>query len=274
MYCIDENTIKDMRESGYFLQRTHGRKLMSELHAHAFYEFLFVICGSCVHERDGVRESLMAGDFVCVIPDIAHRFLSQSEDCDIVAMSVTTDEVALFFTIYGKEAFLFEKIRVGHISFEQQKSFVTQYENREKADVKEQTLFNRVLLNQFLLLLLTASSEDERMPSEFATVVEQMQDPKYFAEGVTAFLRLSGYSHSQLCRLTKRYLKATPTEYVNCTKMKYAYEMVVNTDMDYETICAEIGFESYGWFCKLFKKTFGYTVATARKRNSHAKETV
>ena len=94
------------------------------------------------------------------------------------------------------------------------------------------------------------------------------------AEGVSAFLRLSTFSHAQLCRLTKKYLGMTPGEYVNGVRMKFAYEMAVSGEKDYETICEEVGFSSYAYFCRLFEKTYGMTPAKTRKSHYSRYQTI
>lgn len=65
----------------------------------------------------------------------------------------------------------------------------------------------------------------------------------------------------------KKNLGMTPGEYINSVRMKYAYEMVMSGEKDYETICEEIGFSSYTYFCRLFEKTYGAT--PAKTRNSY-----
>lgn len=134
---------------------------------------------------------------------------------------------------------------------------------------------NRILVNQLLIFGIAGFAGIKNdMPREFEKALEQMQSLTLAAKGVTAFIELSGYSHSQLCRLTKKYFDETPTEYVNQIKMKYAYKLILDTKIDYETICEMVGFESFSYFCKLFKKRYGSSPAAFRKENVCGTKTI
>ena len=85
-------------------------------------------------------------------------------------------------------------------------------------------------------------------------------------EGIPAFLRVSGYSHSQLCRLMKKWLDTTPKEYINKVRLEHAYTMIVSSDQRFEEIADAIGFLSVSHFSDLIKKTYGFTPAELRKR--------
>lgn len=269
MHCIGSNEIKEMTESGYFLQRTHARKLSDRIHSHEFYELIYVASGSCVHECDGECDNLSVGDFVVIVPNITHRFTEQSEDCDLIAISVVGEEMKKFMFLFEKEMFL--DCFKTKLSPEQRNVFMLLYEKNVNDSSIAAVNKNRAILNQLLLFCINPVLKNDDMPPSFADAIEQIQKPEFVVEGVTAFLKLSGYSHSQICRLTKKYFNVTPTEYVNRIKMNYAYRLIADTNMDYETICDEVGFESFSYFCKLFKKYFGCSVATLRKRDIHIK---
>ena len=87
-------------------------------------------------------------------------------------------------------------------------------------------------------------------------------------------MRLSNFSHAQLCRLTRKYLNQTPGEYVNGIRMKYAWKLVAAGKLDYETICETVGFASYSYFCRLFEKTYGATPARVRRTRRQGGRTI
>lgn len=264
MYCINENNIPGFAVNKYYLQKTNGRLLSNQLHTHTFYEFFYIVSGVCIHERNGTQERLSSGDLAFLSPQISHRFLSQSADTDLIAISVVTDEIDIFLKAYGLNTFSVSAPAF-NLAIENRSQLLQLYENVVAADTKEYTMRVRMLLNQIFLYYLESTLKKAYMPPNFAALIEKMHHPDLACEGVTAMLRLSGYSHSQLCRLTKKYLGMSPTEYINQIRMKHAYELIVHSDTAFEGICETVGFESFSYFCKLVKKNFGCSAAKLRK---------
>lgn len=264
MYCMDSNNIYGFAENGYYFQRTGGRHLSSRLHSHNFYEFLYIVSGECIHERDGIEEKLFEGNLIFLTPGVSHRFISQSENNDVIALSVISEEMNDFFDRYKLDDFC-EKSFVINLSIEKYRVLLERCERLTYKNNEEYILQLRMILNQIFLFGTEPEYEKQAIPTEFTKVMEKMKTLEKAAEGISAFLRLSGYSHSQLCRLTKKYIGMTPTEYINRIRMSYAYDMIVYSEENYETICETVGFESFSYFCRLLKEHFGCSAAKLRK---------
>ncbi len=112
------------------------------------------------------------------------------------------------------------------------------------------------------------------MPPSFADALERMNELENAAEGIPAFLRLSNFSHAQLCRLTKKHLGKSPGEYVNMIRMRYARELVRGGELDCESVGELVGFGSYSHFCALFTRTFGVSPSHARRETLDSLRTV
>lgn len=257
-------SIQGFSECGFYFQRTAGRPLSARLHCHTFYEFLYVAAGSCTHEANGAQQALTCGNLVLVPPQASHRFLAQTDDTDVIALSVVPDELTPLWTLY--------ELR------QPTKPLLLQLRNEQctlllslcdavpcPAHSADRTRL-RMVLNQLFLFCIDSLSGRTCIPPEFADVLERMRDPALTAEGVAAFLRISGYSHSQLCRLTRKYLGTTPSSYVNRLRMNLAYQQIAYGWSDYESICSEVGFESFSYFCRLVKECFGSSPARLRRR--------
>ena len=272
MYVIEAKK-EGFFEMGYYFQRTNGRRLSERLHAHDFYEFIYIVSGSCLHEIDGDTTNLHAGDFVFLTPQSSHRFLSQTENTDVLVLSVVPGEMKKFFEIYEICDFS-QSNSVLKLSIEQRKTLLSLSENIIFAETKEYIKTLRMILNQMFLFCIESTSQKANMPPYFDEILVKMQDISNFSEGVGAFLRLSGYSHSQLCRLTKKYLGITPTEYINQIRMSHAYQLIIYSDLDYETICNTVGFESFSYFSKLVKESFGCSASRLRNEFKYIRKTV
>lgn len=254
--------IHGFAEYGYYYQRTLGRRLSDELHTHDFYEFFYIISGTCVHETDGKECVLSAGDLVAMSPGTAHRFLSQSYDTDVAALSVTPDAMNAFFTLYGFGSFS-DSSSVSTLSDGKAEVLAELCEQIRFAGINESTVI-RMLLNQIFLFSIKLTDK-KYIPTDFSLGLEKMREIANAAEGMSAFVRLSGYSRSQLCRLTRQHLGITPREYINSIRLDHAYRLLVYENFDVESACHAVGFESLSYFNKLIKNKFGCTPAVLKK---------
>ena len=273
MYIMEAEKIPGFFETGYYFQRTNGRQLSGLLHTHTFYEFFYIAAGSCIHEINGEKAELHAGDFVFITPQLSHRFLSQTENTDVIVLSVIRDELEKLFSFY--EICDFPTLHsVLKLPIEKRKILLSLCENIVFAEIKEYIKDLRMIATQMFLFCTEKVSRNTEMPPYFAEILDKMQDISYFAEGIPAFIRLSGYSHSQLCRLTQKHLGITPTEWINQIRMSHAYKLIVYSDIDYETICVTVGFKSFSYFSKLVKEYFGCSASKLRKNFKGIQKTV
>ena len=273
MYIMDSEKIQGFSKNGYYFQRTDGRKLSSQLHAHTFYEILFIVSGSCIHEINGEQQNLHIGNLVFISPQSSHRFLSQTENTDLIVLSVVTNELNKFFSLYEIPDFSVPYF-VLNLPIEKREILVSMSENVAISETAGHIKHLRMILNQIFLFCLESFHSKENMPPEFAALLDKMQSLSCAAEGIKMLLKLSGYSHSQLCRLTKKYLDITPTEYINRVRMSHAYKLIVYDSYDYETICNMVGFESFSYFSKLIKEHFGCSPSKLRNEFKHIRKTV
>ena len=260
-------------ESGYYFQLTLGRRLLDTIHSHDFYEIIYVLSGSCLHIVNSVGRLMEVGDLVLLRPSDRHSFDWQSDDTNVAAISIRRDELERFCAAYGLNCdhrLDFDQptgdalfIRIGQLD---RTRIASQCDELFALPPEARTPLCRVLLGEIFACLVKDQSDNEKsIPPVFAKVLTEMNRLPNAAEGVSAFLRLSNFSHAQLCRLTKRYLNMTPGEYVNSIRMRYAWELVVAGELDYETICETVGFCSFSHFCHLFREVYGITPARARK---------
>lgn len=147
MYIMDIDKIHGFRETGYYFQKTNGRPLSNLLHSHTFYEFLYIASGSCTHYADGTQQKLHAGNLIVLTPHSQHRFLSQSENADVIALSVVCEEVDNFFSLYGINDFSASSF-VLELSIEQQQTLLSMYENVIYSEVEEYITRLRMVLNR------------------------------------------------------------------------------------------------------------------------------
>lgn len=274
---LEEDSVKEIKRSGYLFQMTFGRKLLKDIHAHNFYEIIIVLKGGCKHTVNGRICNCKAGDITILRPYDEHCFDEQEEGTSVAALSASCREVNKFknafglevtdnteaFGAYSKSADIPDMIKLSGMETMRIQNLCN--EIFALSDSKR-TDMCRVLLSEVLgFTVKNKCCDTKEIPRRFSEILSEVNKLENAAGGVEKFLKISNFSHAQLCRLTKKYLDMTPSEYITGIRMKYAEEMVLSGELDYETICEKVGFNSLSHFYDLFKKNFGMTPASMRK---------
>ena len=66
------------------------------------------------------------------------------------------------------------------------------------------------------------------------------------------------FSFSYICHMFKRETGVTFLEYLTEVRMKRACELLQTTELEVKKIAAMVGYADYYYFCRIFKKKFGY----------------
>lgn len=271
IHCLYMKDYYDAKLEGcYYYHMVNGRPLSAKAHKHDFYEIICVLNGSCYHTINSLEYYCQAGSISMVCPGETHCLQNQSEGTIVAALSVRTDEMQKFLDAYHHtDAFMPITINVG------ERQQLLHHCQHQLLVMNELSLPNlRMLLGKILLYFLEAESMKTTIPDYFSQYLIEMQLQENLAEGVSAFLRISNFSYSHLCRLTKCYLNMTPGEYILSLRLQLAYEMISWGDESYEEICEKIGFSSFSHFCKLIREHYGMTPAMVRKRNKEVTKTL
>jgi len=274
--------INGFAEQGFCMQMTYGRKLFEWRHAHDFYEMIYVVSGSCTHDVNGMETIMPAGSLMLLRPEDVHCFTAQSEGVNVASLSVTCEEVVRFLSAYRLDDALYapDAPAVGIppcilLSPDERIRMERLCETAVTSESKKAEDAVRAILGQILSCFLERRHDtDSAMPAVFSHAVAEMNRLENAAEGVTAFLRLSNFSYSQLRRLTYRYLGTTPGEYINSLRLKHAYTLIAYSELDYATICEMVGFRSLSHFFLLVRKHFRQTPAQIRRFAGDAVRTV
>ncbi len=73
------------------------------------------------------------------------------------------------------------------------------------------------------------------------------------------------WSNQHFIRVFTKYVGDTPYQYVLKKKMEKARVLITDTELSMKDIAFDLGFLSYGNFCKLFKREMGMNPETYRK---------
>ena len=250
----------------YIFQQVYGRRLSDVYHSHDFYELIWFLSGDgrqIVNERP---RRFSAGEALLLRPGDRHCFTDQSADARVISLSVECGEMELVAASYDPR--LVALVTRGEpVYFPATGRFfpyvggIDGWEGVDEYDCK-------LLLSCLLRAYLDHTGIlDERptMPAALSHAAEEMRRTENLRDGLSAFMRLSHYSESQLARLTKQHLGMSPKRYVNELRLAAAYREIILTKRPIESVAEELGFMSFSHFNKIFTARYSVTPAALRR---------
>ncbi len=259
------DTIVHGEQKNYIFQLVKDRKLTNIYHSHDFYELICFLHGKGTQIVNNEKITAEEKTVILLCPGDTHCFVEQSDDIEIISLSVRRENFELLSSVYGLS---FEQRPLSFAFSRVSKLYDLCKENRLVSE-SDCTLILSTLLHAFI------HSKDQtghsNIPSELLCAAEEMKKIENLKEGISAFVALSNYSHSHLARLMKTYFGTGLKSYINELRLLRAYDDLIWTDETAETISENLGFSSYSHFYRIFKERFSVSPCALRKGNKAEK---
>lgn len=107
---------------------------------------------------------------------------------------------------------------------------------------------------------------DTVVPAIIKKALDWMNDPANFYKPITKLAEENGYSRGHLARLFQQHCKNTMSETFTACKLRYAQNLLKNTEEKIITIANVIGYQTQSQFDVVFKKTYGLTPKEFRQQ--------
>ncbi len=248
------------------------------VHTHSFVEIFYVTNGSANHKfNGGPSKPIQAGDAYLILPSQTHSFIRTKETIcshrDIIIRESFFHEVCDFI-----DPTLFDKLSSGEISphvtlspakvnyLENQINIINQILptsiGQKKAIIKT---FAAALLEPFLTF--KAEMHFSEFPAWFKNLLSNFNMVEYMQQGLNKILKPFNYDRKYLCRVFKKYMGITMTDYLNHIRLDYAMNMIQSTNKNILDIAQDLGFSSVSYFNVIFKKRYGITPMEARQNS-------
>lgn len=243
-------------------------------HVHDFYELLLIIKGKQLLIINGKKKLLTEASLTLIRTQDIHykEYLSDGLHINVAFSKETMNELLQYLGPgFPKEILLQSETPPSVILTHAEKKIIqTRMESLNLININETSSVKtnlRILLFELLtkyFILATTQSDD--MPPWLAVILAEMKQKNNFTRGLPALLGLADIGHEHLCRLFKKHLNVTPTEFINEQRMNYALNLLLHSDMEIVDVSMESGFSSLSHFYHVFKKRFGLTPAKYRKQ--------
>lgn len=246
-------------------------------HTHSFVEISYIISGSTQHRLNGGPvKNLQPGDAILIMPSVPHEFIkSKKQECthrDIIIRESFFKEVCEYIdpSLYGKflngEAHYYISLSATKLNYlEHTINIINQMLT---TTIKQKTAIIRAFAVSLLEPFLTYDAENhfKEFPSWFKQLLANFNIIQFQQQGLKKILEPFNYDKKYLCRVFKKYMGITMTDYLNHVRLDYAMNLIQNTNKNILTIAQELGFSSVSYFNIVFKKRYGITPTTARRK--------
>lgn len=134
---------------------------------------------------------------------------------------------------------------------------------------EDRTYLYESVVRDMLWALLSASDEqiDNRMPTWFNEFLTKLSKQEVFSKDFAQIVSEANVSKSYLWKCFKKHLGMTPTDYINSIRLEYTYEKIKERDSHIGDIASAAGFNSYGYFVKLFSEKYGMKPMDLKKKS-------
>lgn len=266
----------------------HLRYMPTHVHRHAFFEFFYILEGSCSHISGNRKYSLKKGDFCLWQHDIPHQIVANSDECIGINILVQKSAFQLFFfgnmTEYNLLNQYFENILYGKgdsplllfhtgddpMMFQLICSIFLEYERKEPY---WQGSIVSMLNYVFVHLLrrhqehVTTSQHTEKSDPILAIL---MYIQEHFATVTLESLgKEFGYTTAYLSRCMKAKTGSTFSQIVTQQKMLHAAVLLSTTQRSISQISDDIGCTDSSHFSRQFLKTYGISPSAYRKEHEN-----
>ena len=236
-------------------------------HSHDFYEVICFLRGEGLQTLNETQLKSKENDVVILRPCDRHSFFSQTNDIEMVSLSIKKEEFELFSVAYDPHLLNVINNSPCPITFSSSLFELRNFCENTKRSITEYDC--KFLLSYFLNMYISETdclTHNSEIPQMIVSAIEEMKKSDNLKRGIDAFTELSHYSHSHLARLIKTHFGVSLKQYINEMRLQNAYNDIILTNKSTEEISENLGFASISHFNKIFKDRFLITPAELRKR--------
>lgn len=267
------------------LEITKYRIEGSTYHKHIFWEIVFFDEGVCRHYYNDEVKECSLGDVIILAPEHIHKIEVVQQPHGHRDLYFTDEQFRSICNNFN-DGLYFEALKSPIMQklpsdiasrLIQQLSYVETHLNRRliKYDSEyDSAQFNNILpicksIMAYVLgcYFLKNIKPENDIPEWLFNLLSKLNNPLNLSLSPNEIIKESGFSHSRFSELFKFYMKTSLVDYLIKKRLDYAAELLKTTQKSTMEISLLLGYESYSYFFKLFKKN--YSVSPQEYRNKH-----
>lgn len=240
-------------------------------HTHDFPEVFWMERGQALHEVNGERHLLWAGQVAFMRAGDVHGLLAIDKtgfEFTNVAFQpdVLADVQKRYFIHIADTPWSGPQPRIHALSGEDL-AWLSRWVEQAAYDDGSRFLIDLLLLHLLAAVRRLASPyQVASQPAWLQEAICKMGEPRHLAGGVPEFVALAGRGTEHVNRVVRKTLGQTTTDLVNALRLNYAARELRLTSRPIEQLAAECGFENLSYFYRRFKAKFGLPPFRFRQR--------
>ena len=238
-------------EIGVHYQFVNSTNVTTSLHTHDYFEIFIVLNDFITHYINGNKYELYKNTLVFIRPEDAHYFATNgsgsflniafsSKIFSLIDNLLEIDDYSPCIIPHGTANDIVNDINAISASIS------------EKSEISRN--LKRIIVN--ILSLFGHNTEKNNHPQWFAELLNKINQPENFTQGLALIYEFSGKSHEHTTRSFRKYLNMTPTEYLNNLKLNFAKNLLITSDISVTDVCFSSGFNDTSYFYIQFKKHY------------------
>ena len=248
------------------LDRAEAKRI--DYHWHDYFELELVVNGNGTHHFDGNTFKTKRGSLYIISPIDFHK-LEPNEDETLEIYTIKFDNNTISSRIFKRISEVSPPITV-NLSGEQLDDVINDFRLLQKEFDEKRTdseLLIRAVLEKILLISLR-NLEKVPQKSEFTPITYEPSVQKaisylnYHFRGDVSLRSVAEMLHltpNYFGEIFKKNIGMSFTEYVKKLRLNYAYNLLINSNLNISQICYESGFNTISYFIDNFKKEYGET---------------
>lgn len=244
-----------------------------------FWEFIFISDGEVIHKINGESRKLKKNTLCILRPDDWHAFLQPNDTTSAqFNLAIKTAPVKELFSVLRCD--LYKKLSAQsilefEISSSNAESIARAADCIISADRANKTpamiLFLYAIIQEVLSHMVGTNNVRRQYSDCTNQFIRLVNNPSNLSLGLSQIASMTGYSYSHLNRTFLKETDMTPSQYLKKKRLKYAQELIENTEFPLSMITEKVGYSNYSHFSDFFKSATGVTpVEWSRKnRRSH-----
>jgi YesN/AraC family two-component response regulator len=255
---------------------------MFEGHHHNIIEIYFLISGQRYYFIGDKAHLVMPRDLVIIPENVEHKVFSAGigsyqryilyTDRDFISENLKPDVANSLFDILARNKFVYKIKDPSTIELTFHKMLNLGLENPDTSSKKKvlSSLSTDILLAvEHSISILNASENEQELSYvnknmlEIAEYINKNHAIKITLDDLAQKFNLSKY---YLCKLFKKSIGLTFSEFLNNIRVTEAKNLLENTELSISQIAVKIGYKDAGFFCRVFKNIMGITALKYRKQ--------
>ena len=236
------------------------------LHTHTYFEIVYILSGSIEHLCNETSHTLSRGSFLILSPQIVHCFRRFDKDCVHRDVMIPVDlfrsccdflSPSLYKEFLNNQTVYESRIDDVHLQYFEELLNHISRATFEDSNLCESMISSAVVSLLTVFLRKKQQNRETALSGWFQYLLSKFNRIEYLQQGIPGLINDLSYNQVYICRVFKKIMHCTMTEYLNDSRLKCAENYLRFTLSPVSTIVEQVGFSSSSYFNNLFKKKYG-----------------